>query len=79
MEKESGLNPLRFGVIAASDSHNAAGSFEEDNYWSKTGLTDTPAYRRGSVPMPDAKDANNPYRNSGRALGLGIAPSFWGA
>ena len=79
MEEQSGLNPFRFGVIAASDSHNAAGSFEEDNYWSKTGLTDTPAYRRGSVPMPDAKDANNPYRNAGGALGLGIASSFLGA
>ena len=40
MEAESGFNPYKFGVIGASDTHNAAGSFEEDNYWSKTGLMD---------------------------------------
>ena len=54
MEEESGINPYKFGVIAASDTHNAAGSFEEDNYWSKTGLMDINPVNRGSVPLPDS-------------------------
>ena len=53
MEEEQGFNPYKFGVIGSSDTHNAAGSFEEDNYWSKTGVTDITAQQRGSVPLDD--------------------------
>lgn len=79
MEEKNGINPFKFGVIAASDTHNAAGSFEEDNYWSKTGLTDTPAFRRGSVPLPEQEGGESAYATSAGALGLGVASSFWGA
>ena len=71
MEEESGFNPYKFGVIAASDTHNAAGSFEEDNYWSKTGLMDINPASRGSVPLPNS-DPDDPQFASG-------ASSFWGA
>ncbi|MEM7003701.1 MAG: DUF3604 domain-containing protein [Pseudomonadota bacterium] len=71
MEEESGFNPYKFGVIAASDTHNAAGSFEEDNYWSKTGLMDINPVNRGSVPSPDS-DPENPEYAAG-------ASSMWGA
>ena len=71
MEEEQGFNPYQFGVIAASDTHNAAGSFEEDNYWSKTGLLDTPAYRRGSVPLPEPAEDGSLYSNG--------ASRYWGA
>ncbi len=43
-------NPFKFGMIGSSDTHVAAGSFEEDNYWSKVGLLDDSAMLRGSVP-----------------------------
>ena len=56
MEEAEGLNPYRFGVIGSSDTHNAAGSFEEDNYWSKTGRLDATPQMRGSVPL-DEEDA----------------------
>jgi len=71
MEAEQGFNPFKFGVIGASDTHNAAGSFEEDNYWSKTGLTDIEPYMRGSVPLPDS-DPDNPQYAQG-------ASQYWGA
>lgn len=71
MEEERGFNPYQFGVIAASDTHNAAGSFEEDNYWSKTGLLDTPAYRRGSTPLPEPAEDGSIYSNG--------ASRYWGA
>ena len=58
MENAEGLNPYRFGVIGSSDTHNAAGSFEEDNYWSKTARLDSTPQLRGSVPLDEGMDAN---------------------
>ena len=68
IEQESGINPYKFGVIAASDTHNAAGSFEEDNYWSKTGLMDIDPTNRGSVPLPDS-DPEKPEYADGASEG----------
>ncbi len=44
------MNPYKFGLIGASDTHVSAGSFEEDNYWSKVGILDAEPQLRGSVP-----------------------------
>ena len=52
MKEKLGFNPYQFGVIAASDTHNAAGSFGEANYW-RNRLLDNPAHRRGSVLLPE--------------------------
>ncbi len=71
MEAEQGFNPFKFGVIGASDTHNAAGSFEEDNYWSKTGLMDIEPQLRGSVPL-DSSTPDNPEYAQG-------ASQYWGA
>ncbi len=71
MEEEGGFNPYRFGVIGASDTHNAAGSFEEDNYWSKTGIMDIEPYQRGSVPLPDSPPDDPQYTTA--------SAQFWGA
>jgi len=71
MEAELGVNPYKFGVIGSSDTHNAAGSFEEDNYWSKTGLMDIEPYLRGSVPLPGSP-ADAPEYAQG-------ASQYWGA
>lgn len=53
-QASQGFNPYEFGLIGASDTHNAAGSYHEDNYWSKIGIPDSTPVRRGSVP-PDGK------------------------
>ena len=71
MQETSGFNPYRFGVIGASDTHNAAGSFEEDNYWSKIGLLDIDPYRRGSVPNPESSPDDPEYTTG--------AFNYWGA
>ncbi len=44
-------NPYKFGLIGASDTHVAAGAFDEDNYWSKVGVVDSTPTLRGSVPL----------------------------
>ena len=71
MEERGGFNPYRFGVIGSSDTHNAAGSFEEDNYWSKTGQIDIEPFMRGSVPLPTSTPENPEYAQG--------APRSWGA
>jgi hypothetical protein len=50
LEKQTGANPYKFGLIGASDTHNAAGSYEENNYLSKVGIQDGTPQRRGSAP-----------------------------
>ena len=70
MEEEQGFNPYRFGVIGSSDTHNAAGSFDEDNYWSKTGVMDIEPQLRGSVPL-DKPGPNGEKYASGAA-------QYWG-
>ncbi len=64
MQEANGLNPYRFGLIGSSDTHNAAGSFEEDNYWSKVGLVDATGQQRGSVPLDEPTESGEAYASS---------------
>ena len=43
MQTKSGFNPYKFGLIGSSDTHNAAGPYEEDHYFSKVGVMDATA------------------------------------
>ena len=89
MEENEGFNPYKFGVIGASDTHNAAGSFEEDNYWSKTGVTDIEPEQRGSVPLanPEASEIaeGDPLAGAAPAVApdgrvyANAAAQYWGA
>jgi len=50
IEARLGVNPFKFGMIGASDSHVAGGAFAESDYWSKVGIVDATAEDRGVVP-----------------------------
>ncbi len=78
MAHNDGINPYRFGLIGSSDTHVGAGSFDEDNYWSKVGIVDGTAEQRGSVPLaePDA-DGNPQY--VGADTGSIATYDSWGA
>ena len=54
MENKEGFNPYKFGFIGSSDTHTAASSLEEDNFFSKIGILDSRASLRGSVPETDS-------------------------
>ena len=45
------VNPYRFGLIGSSDTHNAAPSDDESDYFMKMGLRDSTPELRGSVPL----------------------------
>ncbi len=68
LEASGGFNPFRFGLIGSSDTHNAAGSFDESNFFSKVAKLDGTAQQRGSVPL-----------DSPTASGSAYAETYYGA
>ena len=46
MEQEQGFNPYKFGVIGATDSHNAGVPVDENSYPGKVGIADDTVERR---------------------------------
>ena len=64
MEEAKGFNPYRFGLIGSSDSHNAAGSPEEDNFFSKVGRNDATPEQRGSVPLDVPNEDGSEYTSN---------------
>ncbi len=55
LEEATGTNPYEFGLIGSSDSHVAAGAYDENDYWGKVGIVDGTAVERGSVPPGGSK------------------------
>ena len=70
MEEGQGFNPFRFGLVGSSDTHNAAGSFREEDYWSKAGLLDITPEQRGSVPRAETGEYNDGSTQYWGASGL---------
>ena len=52
LEIEAGgvSNPYKLGVIGSSDTHVAAGAFDEETYWGASGLMQATGEQRGSLP-----------------------------
>jgi len=51
MQERGVINPYKFGVVGASDTHTGANSLEEKNFFSKAGMLDGTPELRGSVPV----------------------------
>ena len=66
IEERIGANPYRFGVVAASDTHNAGSRFDERTFAGKVGVHDALPKRRGSVPTGEF-DGMPTYRHVYRA------------
>ncbi len=63
LQQEKGFNPFQFGLIAASDSHNASVPVEENNYTGKIGNADGTAKARRGGSFISSK--NSKYGASG--------------
>jgi hypothetical protein len=50
-EKRIGVNPFRYGIIGASDSHTGLSSQREDNFFGKLGEDYLPRERLGAEPV----------------------------
>ena len=59
--EREGFDPFAFGVVGASDSHNASSGGSEDEYWGKFGMLDAEGTVRGSVPVSTAEDGAPVY------------------
>lgn len=75
IEQDVGVNPYKMGFVAGSDSHNAAGSYEEDDYFSKVGMLDGAPAQRGAVPPTDYKSWDEFYA-AGKTVSV---TSTWGS
>ena len=56
-EENEGFNPFKFGLVGASDTHNASYAGDESDYYSKVGMLDGTPERRGSVPLEPQEGA----------------------
>jgi hypothetical protein len=72
---ELGANPYKMGFVAGSDSHNAAGAYEEEHYFSKVGVLDGSPDRRGAVPPAEYKSWEEFYA-AGKSVSV---TSTWGS
>ena len=67
MEDAGGFNPYRFGLIGSSDTHNAATSDDETNFFGPSGLLESTPELRGSIPMSQPGTAGEKYSPSSKA------------
>jgi hypothetical protein len=81
MEKKEGFNPYKFGFIGSSDTHTAASSQEEDNFFSKIGILDSSASLRGSIPETDSAilESGQPVIDLDGKKYLNSSSITWGA
>ncbi|HEY7642765.1 MAG TPA: DUF3604 domain-containing protein [Steroidobacteraceae bacterium] len=63
-QQAQGFNPYHFGFVGASDTHDAAGPYEENRYFGKVGLLDAKPEQRGSVPAAGHTWQDNPVTAS---------------
>ena len=49
LEQKIGVNPYKFGLTGATDSHTGLASAEEDNFWGKTAIDSIPENKAGEV------------------------------
>ena len=58
LEQELGVNPFKFGMIGATDSHSSLPSTAEDNWWGKSPALELIPERWKDVLIKSSKDAS---------------------
>jgi len=57
IEQKLGVNPFKFGVVGATDSHTSLPTTREENYFGKTSIMEPSADRFKDQIIPDPNDA----------------------
>ena len=69
VERQTGVNPFKFGLIGSTDSHTALATAEEDNFWGK--------YANDSTPEIKDQDIIGEAKNSGWDLAAAGLTAVW--
>ncbi|MCY3964949.1 MAG: DUF3604 domain-containing protein [Acidobacteria bacterium] len=78
LQETQGFNPFRFGIVAATDTHNSGGTPEEDNFHGKVGVGDGTGQGRGSVPLDEPTEDGERYaQNSFKYWGGSGLAAVW--
>ncbi len=56
-EADLGVNPFKFGLVGATDSHTSLATTREDNYWGKVSVMEPSADRWDAQIVPDLDGA----------------------
>jgi len=76
MKEKDGFNPYRFGMIGASDGHNASSPVEENNFTGKIGVVDgTPEVRLGMLDVGSDLDVGD--RSNGSPFSAAGLAGVW--
>ncbi len=68
VQDAEGFNPYKFGVVAASDTHVSAGTFDEETYFGKFPTDGSSPQARQSVPPGDATSWDGTPASEGDVL-----------
>ena len=73
LAERGGFDPFAYGVVAASDSHNASSGGYEEDYWGKIGMLDAERTDRGSVPLSTTGDGEKIYSDQAPLVTFGAS------
>ena len=67
LERQTGVNPYRFGMIGSTDSHPGLAAYEESNFWGKFARDSIPANKRSDGLLGGSKSTGWSMSASGLA------------
>ncbi|MEP4146010.1 MAG: DUF3604 domain-containing protein [Halioglobus sp.] len=70
LEKDTGVNPFKLGMIGSTDAHTSLASAEEPNFWGKMSTDSIPRNKRGDDPdgYANGKTSTNGWTMSASGL-----------
>ena len=77
LQADQGFNPFKVGVIGSSDTHNATHVGSEENFYGVSGLLDSNAQNRGSLPLETNEEGEDLYFDRYAKFGASGLAGVW--